>query len=98
MSKITTHILNLAEGIPAASVRIKLFQIKGEERYFLNEDQTNQDGRVNQSLIEVAKPGIYELTFAIGDYFKSQEQSTFFTDVPVRFEVRAGEEHYHVRF
>ncbi|WP_078395079.1 hydroxyisourate hydrolase [Shouchella patagoniensis] len=96
MSEITTHILDLVEGIPAASVRIKLFHIKEEERYFLNEEQTNQDGRLNQPLIEVAKPGTYELIFGVGDYFNRQSKRTFFTDVPIRFEVLAGEEHYHV--
>lgn len=92
MGKISTHVLDTVAGIPAAAVRIRLFK-DGRE---LADVLTNPDGRCDAPLIENPEPGSYELRFAIGDYFRARGvASPFLDEVPIHFNVVAGES-YHV--
>ena len=62
---------------------------------------TNQDGRLDQPLLEGAafQPGRYELLFHVGDYFRAQgvtlADPAFLDIVPIRFGI-SEEAHYHV--
>ena len=57
---------------------------------------TNADGRTDVPLLEGADlvAGVYELTFAVGDYFTGDEG--FLDEVPVRFTVRPAPADLHV--
>ena len=100
MGRLTTHILNTAEGCPAAGVDIRLFAVDGERRMVAS-TVSNADGRTDQPLIEgdAMQSGRYELEFDIGPYFAEQGMAigepAFLDTVVVRFSVAAGE-HYHV--
>ena len=98
---LTTHILDTANGCPAANVKIELFRLAGSERSLLTSMITNDDGRTDSPILETGQmtTGTYELVFHIGDYFanKSGEESNSFIDVvPVRFGVNDEAAHYHV--
>ncbi len=80
--KLTTHVLDTAQGAPAAGMTIGLWQIAGDrpERAFesvLERDRllktiiTNSDGRTDAPLLSPPDfaVGIYELRFAVGSYF-----------------------------
>jgi 5-hydroxyisourate hydrolase len=88
---LTTHILDTAKGMPAAGVRIELFQ--GGVR--LDEMTTNEDGRTDAPIIGkgLVQRGAYELRFHIGDYFGSKR---FLDVVPVVFHIEDASAHYHV--
>jgi 5-hydroxyisourate hydrolase len=90
--RLTTHVLDTAHGRPAAGVAVTLRR-DGE---VVAEAVTNVDGRTDAPLLEGADlvAGVYELTFAVGDYFTGAEG--FLGDVPVRFTVAAGAGHVHV--
>jgi 5-hydroxyisourate hydrolase len=90
MGRLTTHVLDTAQGKPAAGIRIELFLIEGERRTGLADTRTNADGRTNAPLLEGAafKAGTYELVFHVG--------AGFFDHVPVRFIVADSAQHYHV--
>ncbi|HTI35760.1 MAG TPA: hydroxyisourate hydrolase [Miltoncostaea sp.] len=90
--RLTTHVLDTAHGRPAAGVAVTLRRA-GE---VVAEAVTNADGRTDAPLLEGADlvAGVYELTFAVGDYFTGGEG--FLGDVPVRFTVAAGAGHVHV--
>ena len=94
--KITTHVLDIAQGVPAAGVGVRLEQIDAERnRHLLGQWKTNADGRVDSPLLEGTAflPGCYELTFAVGEYFASTPG--ILDDIPIR--VRLSEErHYHI--
>ncbi|HSM29419.1 MAG TPA: hydroxyisourate hydrolase [Woeseiaceae bacterium] len=100
MGRLTTHILNTAEGCPAASVAVRLFAVDGERRLVAS-TVSNADGRTDEALLEgdAMKSGCYELEFDIGPYFAARRMATgepaFLDTVVVRFSVAAGE-HYHV--
>lgn len=63
---------------------------------------TNADGRCDAPLLagEALTPGVYELRFAVGDYFRLQEtalaEPAFLDLVPIRFGVAEGAGSYHV--
>jgi len=100
MGRITTHILDTAQGGPAAGVAIRLFRI-GEQREQVADTMTNTDGRTEQALLdgESMVTGTYELEFDIGDYFRHGgivlSDPAFLDTVVIRFSVK-GDEHYHV--
>jgi 5-hydroxyisourate hydrolase len=104
MSALTTHILDLTHGKPAANVKIDLY-VRREFTSTLEYRKsvvTNEDGRLNTPLLsgEELKVGEYELVFHIGDYFRTKElelnQPHFLESVPVRFSVNELGAHYHV--
>jgi 5-hydroxyisourate hydrolase len=85
---LTTHVLDLAAGRPAAGVAITLLRDGAEVARAV----TNADGRTGAPLLETLEAGEYELRFAVGDYFGPG----FLDVVPVQFTVVDPSEHHHV--
>lgn len=102
MGKLTTHVLDTANGQPAAGMAIDLFRIEGERRTFLTSTVTNDDGRGDAPMLEGPgfTPGAYELVFYVGDYFAGKgqggEEPRFLGEVPIRFGISDEGAHYHV--
>ena len=106
--RLTTHVLDTARGVPAAHVLIELWRIFGEDeqRVLLKTVRTNRDGRTDAPLLEDADlaEGVYELVFAVGEYFHpyfgeqglAVPETLFLNRVPVRFGIADPEAHYHV--
>ncbi len=96
--RLTTHVLDTAAGQPAAGVRIIVS--RGGER--LRDIITNDDGRADGPLLAGADfaPGVYELLFHVGEYFRAQgrnlSEPPFLDVVPVRFGISEAGQHYHV--
>jgi 5-hydroxyisourate hydrolase len=87
---LTTHVLDIAAGRPAAGVAVTLVR---EDRVVATA-VTNTDGRA--TLLESLEAGAYELRFAVGDYFGAGAELPFLDIVPVRFGVSDPETHHHV--
>ena len=71
------------------------------DRRILKTVTTNDDGRTDAPLLagEELRPGVYEIVFAVGDYFAGQEgvpDPPFLGSVPLRFGIADPEAHYHV--
>ena len=102
MGRLTTHVLDLALGRPAAGLRIELFRAGGDGRERLAEAATNADGRCDAPLLEGAafRPGRYELVFHAGDYFRAAGAALpdppFLDEVAIRFGVAEADGRYHV--
>ena len=100
MGKLTTHILDTANGKPAGAVGIRLYAI-ADSRSLLTATRTNSDGRSEAPLLEgdAMQTGLYELEFDIGAYFTAQgnelSDPPFLDTVVIRFSVLA-EQAYHV--
>ena len=100
MGKLTTHILDTANGKPASNVAIRLFA-GDAERTLLVTTATNSDGRTDAALLEgdSMATGSYELEFDVAAYFATQgnelSEPPFLDTVIIRFSVRP-DEHYHV--
>ena len=99
MGKLTTHVLDTAQGKPGAGIPVKLFSLENG-RHLVATSVTNDDGRTDQALLEgdTYRPGVYELEFAIGPYFAGAnlaDDPPFLDEVVIRFSV-AIDQHYHV--
>ncbi len=99
MSKITTHVLDLVRGRPAAGVPVVLARrAPGGAWAELARGLTDADGRLRDLLPESAPlaAGIYRLTFDVASYFAAHGRETFYPEVAVVFEIRDPAQHYHV--
>lgn len=96
-SPLTTHVLDLASGLPAANLVISLLQLVGDHWQARGQFSTDTDGRVRDLLPEGGlQAGSWELRFAVGKYFAAQRTPTFFDEVPIRFVVTDSTRHHHV--
>ncbi len=101
MGRLTTHVLDTAAGRPAAGVRVALYRAEDPMRAVASAT-TNDDGRCEEPICEgeAFRPGVYELIFHIGDYFRDAGRDTgsppFLDVVVIRFGIAAADEHYHV--
>ena len=102
MGKLTTHVLDVTCGKPAAKVSYELYALDGQGRTLLASGLTNGDGRCNAPLLEgeQMRAGRYELVFAAGDYFAAQgiavSEPRFIDRVAIAFGIAHPEQNYHV--
>lgn len=105
---ITTHILDIARGCPAAGIEVKLETWEGNlppcvfkeahsgEWKLEGSSVTDKDGRSGQliRMMDAVKPGMYRISFNTGKY----NASGFFPYVSIVFEVKESQklEHFHV--
>lgn len=102
--RLTTHVLDTAQGRPAAHMRIELWVLglHGEERRLVKTVRTNAEGRTGEPLLEGDElaAGTYELLFAVNEYFLAQAfalpNPPFLEQVPIRFGIADPSEHYHI--
>ncbi len=96
---ITTHILDISKGRPAAGVQILLeYRSEPGDWQSISRGATDVDGRLKTLYPagQALTPGVYRLTFDTGSYFESQGTAAFYPEVVVVFETMPGERHYHV--
>ena len=101
MAGLSTHVLDTSKGKPAAELKIELYKILDTEKILIKTVLTNEDGRIDGSLIsaENLEETHYELLFFAGDYLKNQNSDlkyVFLDKIPIRFFVSNKSEHYHV--
>ena len=97
-SPITTHVLDLKLGLPAAGLRVRLQCMDGREFIDVAEGLTNADGRITDLLPpDELLSGVYRLLFETGSYFASVGQAEhFYPTVVIDFLVTEVRTHYHV--
>ncbi len=97
MSAITTHVLDTSRGRPAAELKVELHRKSGEDWKSVGAGSTDDNGRCGSLLGDAPlAAGTYRLTFHAGAYFKALHVDTFYSDIPVIFDVRDARVHYHV--
>ena len=95
---LTTHVLDTAQGVPAAGMTVVLYRLADGGRQGLRRLVTNADGRTDGAILpaETFATGTYELEFHVGPYLRAQGTEPRFLDiVPIRFHM-AEDSHYHV--
>lgn len=98
MSPITTHVLDVSIGKPAAAVPVILaMEMADGEWMEISRGATDADGRLRH-LLEPGSlsRGTYRLTFDTRAYFESRDAVGLFPLVVIAFEVRNPDEHYHI--
>jgi 5-hydroxyisourate hydrolase len=100
---LTTHVLDIAQGIPASQMTIQVWRLDATgERSLQKTVHTGANGRPEEPLLagEELRAGPYELIFAVHTYFAAQglamTEPPFLGDVPLRFSIADENAHYHV--
>ena len=98
MSQVTTHVLDVSLGKPAAGVPVTLeLEKTGGPWRELGRGATDSDGRLKDLLSPGSLvAGTYRLTFETGPYFASRKVESLYPRVTIVFEVRNANEHYHI--
>lgn len=104
VGKLTTHVLDTANGCPAASMRValRLIDPDTQQPILLKHTFTNADGRTDAPMLteEEFKVGKYELVFEVDEYFRRRgmalPEPAFLGEVTLRFGIADTEAHYHV--
>jgi 5-hydroxyisourate hydrolase len=101
MGRLTTHVLDTAQGKPGAGIAVTLYRVDGG-RQRIATAITNADGRCDRPLLdgEEFAAGVYEIVFGVGEYYARSgnplPEPPFLGEVILRFGVAAPEQHYHV--
>jgi 5-hydroxyisourate hydrolase len=99
MKRISTHVLDLIHGKPAAAVPVRLEKQNDSGTWqLLASAHTDQDGRCPQlsPQDDAFSAGVYRLTFETGTYFAQQKIATLYPVVEVTFRAQEGESHFHI--
>jgi 5-hydroxyisourate hydrolase len=103
LAGVTTHVLDVSRGQPAAGVRVELYELAGgSDRKLVADVVTNADGRTDKPLMSAdqARAGQFELIFHAGDYFRRRRAELadppFLDIIAIRFGLADPQAHYHV--
>jgi 5-hydroxyisourate hydrolase len=102
MTRLTTHVLDVSAGTPAAGMRIELLAATSSGSRVLADVRTNSDGRCPRPLLEGGdfRAGRYSLVFHVNEYFKARgvalPDPPFLDRVVVEFGIADATSHYHV--
>ena len=102
MGQLTTHVLDTANGCPAAGMRVRLYALAGGAPTLLKELTLNHDGRADAPLLEgdTMRAGSYRLEFDVAAYFRARGAALadppFLDTVPLDFGLADTAAHYHV--
>jgi 5-hydroxyisourate hydrolase len=102
MARLSTHVLDTSRGMPAAGINVELHLVGDGGRRPVTTSVTNADGRTDTPLLSGDRivPGLYELTFHAGDYFKRVgvplTEPPFLDIIVIRFGIADREGDYHV--
>lgn len=93
---LSTHVLDVARGMPAAGMTVMLCRIEGDDRSVVARSITNEDGRIAGPFGGELHEGTYELVFRAGAYMARVGAETLYDEIPVRFRVRSSTASYHI--
>src|SRR5690606_22801355 len=95
--QLSTHILDISQGVPAVNVEVKLEKMNKETETwtFVAQKTTEESGRIADFLPGIDNQGIYRFTFYTMPYFKKSGVQSFYPFVQVVFEINDSK-HYHV--
>lgn len=103
MGQLTTHVLDTANGCPAAGMAVRLYRLQADgSAQQVKAVTLNHDGRADAPLLAGAEfqPGRYRLVFEVAAYFRARgaalAEPPFLDSVPLDFGLAAVGDHYHV--
>jgi hydroxyisourate hydrolase len=102
MGQLTTHVLDISTGLPAAGLRLDLHEWRSDSPVLLTTVTTGKDGRAAGPLLAGAelRAGRYTLTFHIAAYFRARgvvlPDPAFIEEATIRIGIAQPDQHYHV--
>ena len=99
MNRVSTHVLDIAQGKPAQDVPVRLERREpGGDWVQMHSSHTDADGRCAQLLEgdDDLRAGLYRLVFDTASYQLAQHATSFYPIVEITFQVREGESQFHI--
>jgi 5-hydroxyisourate hydrolase len=102
MGQLTTHVLDISVGLPAAGLAIHVHEWLAEAPALIATVTTDRDGRAPAPLLAGAafRAGRYTLTFHIASYFRARgvvlPEPPFIDEAVVHIGIAYPDQHYHV--
>jgi len=102
MGQLTTHVLDIMNGCPAAGMAVELHRLQGDAATRLMTFALNADGRADAPLLDGAAfaAGRYRLVFDVAGYFRARgvalPEPPFIGRVTLDFGIAEPHAHYHV--
>ncbi len=102
MGHLSTHVLDTAQGQPAAGMKVTLQRLGGAAATTVKTVTLNADGRPDGPLLNAAEmtTGRYRLVFEVAPYFRALgvvlPEPPFIDSVPLDFGIADAAGHYHV--
>jgi 5-hydroxyisourate hydrolase len=95
---ISTHVLDLELGVPAAGLPVALFRLEEDGRpELLTERVTDAEGRIRSLLTDDLETGDYQLVFDLAAYAASLDRDAdFFENLAVGIRIDDAERSHHV--
>ncbi len=93
---LSTHVLDVARGAPAAHLDVELVCFDGRDAREVARAHPDADGRIAAPFGGTLASGVYELRFAVGAYQAQTGTPSFYDEIPVRFTIDDPNRHYHV--
>jgi len=94
---ISTHVLDIMRGAPAAGLTVTLSRREADGGWTIaGSAETDGDGRVRSLSDQDLEPGDYRLEFATRPYFERSGLSAFYPEVSVVFSLDVAGGHLHV--
>ncbi len=102
---ISLHAVDVADGLPAAGLRVALFRLDAAGPLCLAEGLLGPGGALDHPVTGGAgvEPGTHEAHFHLGDWWRARGMAPeggagrFFQEVAVfRFELADPQQHYHL--
>ena len=100
MGRLTTHVLDTAQGKPGSGIAVELYSLDSGRRH-IKTLVCNNDGRTDEPLLDgdAFSAGTWELVFAVGEYFSKSSielpEPPFLDIITIRFTISA-DQNYHV--
>ena len=102
MGHLSTHVLDTANGCPAAGMKVTLQRLDAAAPATLRQVTLNHDGRADGPLLDAAAMAVgrYRLLFEVAPYFRARgaqmAEPPFLDTVQLDFGIADAAGHYHV--
>jgi hydroxyisourate hydrolase len=102
MGQLTTHVLDISAGLPAAGLQIEVHEWLSDSPALLATVATGKDGRAPAPLVAgiAFRAGRYTLTFHLASYFRARgvalPEPAFIEEAVIRIGIAHPDQHYHV--
>ncbi len=102
MGQLTTHVLDISAGLPAAGVGVDVHAWLADTSTLIASVVTGTDGRLPKPLVVDAdfRAGSYTLTFYVARYFRARgvilPDPAFIEEAVIRIGIAHPDQHYHV--
>ncbi|QXO15599.1 hydroxyisourate hydrolase [Vibrio ostreae] len=94
LADVSVHVLDTNQGLPGQGVDVRFYQQLNGEWQLLSEQTTNAQGRINS--FALGDGDHYRVVFDVAPFFDKQHIDSFYSEIPVEFNVTDKDAHYHI--